>query len=67
MERQIDELMRAEGRTRSELVREALRRYADERRLRVLTIEIGRKAREAGITSEEQINELIHAQRRGRE
>jgi Arc/MetJ-type ribon-helix-helix transcriptional regulator len=67
MEQEIEELMRAEGRTRSELLREALRRYADERRLRSLALEIGQKAREAGITSEEQISELIHAQRRGQE
>jgi metal-responsive CopG/Arc/MetJ family transcriptional regulator len=65
MEAQIKELMRLEGRTRSELLREALRRYADDRRLRLLSQEIGRQAQEAGITSEEQVNELIHAQRRG--
>ena len=66
MEFQIQELMRLEGRTRSELLREALRRYMDDRRFRLLSQEIGRKAQEAGITSEEQINELIHAQRRVR-
>ncbi|MBM3924975.1 MAG: ribbon-helix-helix protein, CopG family [SAR202 cluster bacterium] len=66
MEQQIEELMRLEGRTRSELLREALRRYADDRRLRFLSQEIGQRVREAGITSEEQINELIHAQRRSR-
>lgn len=65
MERQIQELMRLEGRTRSELLREALRRYMDDRRLRLLSQEIGERAREAGVTSEEQVNELIRARRRG--
>lgn len=65
MDRQIEELMRAEGRTRSELLREALRRYVDDRRLRLLSREIGERAREAGITAEEQINEMIRAGRRG--
>ncbi|MBI2918356.1 MAG: ribbon-helix-helix protein, CopG family [Chloroflexi bacterium] len=66
MDRQIEELMRVEGRTRSELLREALRRYADDRRLRLLSQEIGQRAREAAVTSEEQVNELVHARRRNR-
>jgi metal-responsive CopG/Arc/MetJ family transcriptional regulator len=65
MEQQIEEVMRAEGRTRSELFREALRRYVDDRRFRLLSREIGERAREAGIISEEQVNELIRAQRHG--
>jgi CopG family transcriptional regulator / antitoxin EndoAI len=64
MEAQIQELMRLEGRTRSELLREALRRYMDERRLRLLSQEVSRRAREAGITSEDEVNELVHARRR---
>jgi metal-responsive CopG/Arc/MetJ family transcriptional regulator len=64
MAAKIEELMKKEeGRTRSELPREALRRYMDEKRLRVLKQEIGEKTKEAGITTEGQVNELIHDQR----
>ena len=63
MEAQIQELMRLEGRTRSELLREALRRYVDNWRLRLLSQEIGQKAQEASITTEEQVNELVRARR----
>lgn len=66
MEAQIRELMRLEGRTRSELLREALRCYVRDREWRDLTQYGRRKAVEAGITSEEQVNELIHDQRRRR-
>jgi metal-responsive CopG/Arc/MetJ family transcriptional regulator len=58
------ELMREEGRTRSELLREALRRYMDERRLRMLSETISGSVRETGIASKEQINEMIHEERR---
>ena len=64
MESEVQEIMRAEGRTRSELFREALRRYVEARRLSLLSREISRKAAEAGITSENDIAELIHDQRR---
>jgi CopG family transcriptional regulator / antitoxin EndoAI len=64
MAAKVEELMQEEGRTRSELLREALRRYVDEKRLRTLSQEISEKARKAGITSEEQVNQLIHEQRR---
>jgi len=67
MDKQIEQVMRAEGRTRSELLREALRRYMDERRLRALSLEIGQNAREAGLAKEEQVNELIYARRHGAE
>ena len=48
MEAQIQELMRLEGRTRSELLREALRRYVQDREWRDLLRYGQRKAREAG-------------------
>jgi CopG family transcriptional regulator/antitoxin EndoAI len=67
MAAKIEELMREEGRTRSELLREALRRYVEEKRLRMLSQEISEKARKAGITSAEQVNQLIHEQRRSQE
>ena len=66
MEIQIQELMRHEGRTRSELFREALRCYVQDRQWRELLRYGRRKAAEAGITSEAQVDELIHDQRIGR-
>lgn len=62
MEAQIEELMRLEGRTRSELLREALRRYVREREWREL-LGYGRgKAREAGIR-EDDIEDIVDAYR----
>jgi metal-responsive CopG/Arc/MetJ family transcriptional regulator len=66
MEQQIQDVAREEGRTRSELLREALRRYVDDRRFRLLSRQISERTREAGIVSEEQVNELMHDQRHGR-
>ena len=63
MESQIEELMRLEGRTRSELLREALRRYVRDREWREVLQYAQAKALEAGITTEEQVNELVHARR----
>ena len=59
---QIDELMRLEGRTRSELLREALRRYMQDREWRELLRYGQRKAREAGIT-EDDIEDIVEAYR----
>lgn len=63
---QVERLMKEEGRTKSELLREALRRYVEEREWERLYRVIETTAKEKGITSEEQINELIHARRRQR-
>ena len=59
---QIDEMMRLEGRTRSELLREALRRYLEDREWRELLRYGQRKAREAGIT-EDDIEDIVDAYR----
>lgn len=63
MEAQIEELMRLEGRTRSELLREALRRYVRDREWRELLRYGQRKAQEAGIT-EDEIEDIVDAYRR---
>ena len=63
MAEKIEELMKAEGRTRSELVREALRRYVEDQEWRE-TLRYGiRKAKEKGIT-EDQIEYIVDAYRR---
>jgi CopG family transcriptional regulator/antitoxin EndoAI len=58
----IEELMKEEGRTRSELLREALRRYAEEQEWKKIYRYGGLKAREKGIT-EDQIEDIIDAHR----
>lgn len=63
MEAQIEELMRLEGRTRSELLREALRHYVRDREWRDLLRYGQSKAREIGI-GEEEIEDIVDAYRR---
>ncbi len=59
----IEELMKEEGRTRSELLREALRRYAEEKEWKKIYRYGEKKAREKGIT-EDQIEDIINARRK---
>ena len=59
----IEELMKEEGRTRSELLREALRRYAEEQEWKKIYRYGEMKAREKGIT-EDQIEDIIDARRK---
>lgn len=58
----IEELMKEEGGTRSELLREALRRYAEEQEWKKIYRYGELKAREKGIT-EDQIEDIIDAHR----
>lgn len=63
MAEKIEELMKTEGRTRSELVREALRRYVEDQEWQE-TLRYGiRKAKEKGIT-EDQIEDIVDAYRK---
>ena len=59
----IEELTKEEGRTRSELLREALRRYAEEQEWKKIYRYGEMKAREKGIT-EDQIEDIIDAYRK---
>jgi CopG family transcriptional regulator/antitoxin EndoAI len=59
----IEELMKEEGRTRSEFLREALRRYAEEQEWKKIYRYGEMKAREKGIT-EDQIEDIIDARRK---
>jgi CopG family transcriptional regulator/antitoxin EndoAI len=62
MAEKIQELMKKENRTRSELFREALRKYFEEQEFKEL-MRYGRmKAKEKGI-SEDQIEDMIDADR----
>ena len=59
----IERLRKEEGRTRSELLREALRRYAEEREWRKIYRYGELKARQKGIT-EDKIEDIIDARRK---
>jgi CopG family transcriptional regulator/antitoxin EndoAI len=63
MDRKINALMKKEGRTRSELLREALRRYMEEQEWKE-ALRYGRtRAKDRGIT-EEQVEDIVDAYRR---
>jgi CopG family transcriptional regulator/antitoxin EndoAI len=59
----IGELMKEEGRTRSELLREALRRYVEEQEWKKVYRYGETKAREKGIT-EDQVESIVDAHRK---
>jgi len=59
----IEKLRKEEGRTRSELLREAVRRYAEEREWRKIYRYGAAKAQQKGIR-EDQIEALIDARRK---
>ena len=59
----IEELMKEEGRTRNELLREALRRYAEEQEMKKIYRYGEIKAREKGFT-EDQTEDIIDARRK---
>lgn len=63
MAEKVEELMKKEGRTRSELFREALRRYFEEREWKELSRYGRMKAREKGIT-EDQVEDIVDAYRK---
>ena len=63
MAEKIKELMKKEGRTRSELIREALRRYTEEQEWKEIYRYGEMKAREKGIT-EDQVEDIIDARRK---
>ena len=62
MAEKIKELMKKEGRTRSELIREALRRYVEEQEWKEIYRYGEMKAKEKGIT-EDQVEDIIDARR----
>jgi len=62
MAEKVEDLMKKEKRTRSELFREALRRYFDEQEWKEI-VRYGRmKAKEKGI-SEDQVEDIVDASR----
>jgi metal-responsive CopG/Arc/MetJ family transcriptional regulator len=63
MVEKVNEFMKKEKRTRSELFREALRKYFEQQELREIVRYGMRKAREKGI-GEDQIEDIIDAKRK---
>ena len=63
MAKKIQELMKEEDRTRSELIREALRRYVEEQEWKKIYRYGEMKAREKRIT-EDQVESIIDVHRR---
>ncbi|MBI2040463.1 ribbon-helix-helix protein, CopG family [Candidatus Daviesbacteria bacterium] len=65
--KEVDKVAKTEYKNRSELIREALRRYLEDKKKWEYIFRAGRKAaREMGITSEKQINDIVYEFRHGR-
>jgi len=63
MEEKINELIKKEGTTKSELIREALRQYIEEKELEELVKYGRKKAIEKGVT-EDQIEDIVDSYRK---
>lgn len=63
MDKKINVLLKKEGRTRSELFREALRRYMEEQEWKEITRYGRMKAKKGGIT-EDQVEDIVDAYRK---
>lgn len=65
--RKADKLAKMEYRNRSELIREALRKYLQEReKWQGIFRSFESAAKKAGITSEKQVNEIVREYRHGK-
>jgi CopG family transcriptional regulator/antitoxin EndoAI len=62
--REAERTAREERRTKSELVREALRLYIEEQRWRKLQRETTLRAQALGIRTEEDVDRLVHSVRK---
>jgi CopG family transcriptional regulator/antitoxin EndoAI len=63
LEKEAEKAAKEEHRTKSELIREALRRYLEGRQLRKLQAYGAKRARELGIVSEDDVDRLVHEYR----
>lgn len=64
LEKEAERAAREENRTKSELIREALRRYLEGRRFRKLQAYGAQRAGDLGIVSEDDVDRLVHEYRR---
>ena len=66
MVREVEQIISKENRTKSELFREALRKYINDKRWLQIR-QWGLKAsQEIGVSTEEEVNDLIHQHRKSR-
>jgi CopG family transcriptional regulator/antitoxin EndoAI len=61
--KEAERAAKEENRTKSELIREALSRYLEERRFRKLQAYGAKRAKELGIVSEDDVNQLVREYR----
>lgn len=64
MVRELEKIAKEENRTKSELIREALRRYVEARKWQQLQAEMAARARQLGIETEADVERLVDAVRR---
>lgn len=64
--KEAEKAAKEEHRTKSELIREALRQYLEGRRLRKLQAYGTKQARELGIVSKDDVDRLVHEYRNQR-
>lgn len=62
--RELERIAEEENRTKSELIREALRRYVETRKWRKLQEEMAARARQIGVTTEADVEQLVDEVRR---
>ncbi|GBC95280.1 Putative nickel-responsive regulator [bacterium HR16] len=59
MIRELERVAKEENRTKSEVVREALRRYIEARKWKKLQEEMATRAQQLGITTEADVEQLV--------
>jgi CopG family transcriptional regulator/antitoxin EndoAI len=64
MVKEVERLTKEEKRTKSELFREALRKYINDKRWQQIRQWGIKTAQELGVSSEKEVDELIHRHRR---
>lgn len=64
MVREVEQIISKENRTKSELFREALRKYINDKRWLQIRQWGLKTSQEIGVSTEEEVNELIHRHRK---
>lgn len=65
--KEVDQAAKDEYKNRSELIREALRRYLEDKKKWAYIFKAGKEAaRKMGLRSEKQINDIVYEYRHGR-
>lgn len=66
MLKKVEQLVKEENKTKSELFREALRRYINDKRWQQIRQWGLKTSQELGVSTEEEVDELIHQYRKTR-